>query len=99
MTKEQEILDFLHARVFDHITESANASTTLKQGVRLTIMRLEQQSAVDMVNYYRSAMIGTDRSSEFARLMRNEGFTRFEQVIDEFRDRFNDEWLSAGLKI
>ena len=93
MTKEQEILDFLLVRVFDPIIDSANASNALKQGVRLTIMRLEQRGAVDMVHYYWSAIIGTDRSTEFARLMRNEGFTRFEEVIDEFRDRFNDEWL------
>ena len=93
MTKEQEILDFLLVRVFDPITDSANASNALKQGVRLTIMRLEQRGAVDMVHYYWSEIIGTERSTEFARLMRNEGFTGFEEVIHQFRDRFNDEWL------
>ncbi len=35
-------LDFLHLPGFDHITDSANASTALKQGVRLTIIGLEQ---------------------------------------------------------
>jgi len=35
-------LDFLDARVFDDFTDSGNASPALKQGVRLTIMGLEQ---------------------------------------------------------
>jgi len=35
-------LDFLDAPVFDHITDSATASAALKQGVRLTIIGLEQ---------------------------------------------------------
>jgi hypothetical protein len=48
-----------------------------------------------MVRYYRAAIVGTERSTEFARQMRAEGFTRFEEVIDEFRDRFNDRWLRS----
>ena len=41
------------------------------------------------------AIVGTDRSTEFARQMRSEGFTRFEEVIDDFRDRFNDSWIRS----
>ncbi|MFA5075548.1 MAG: hypothetical protein WC436_05605 [Candidatus Babeliales bacterium] len=61
--------------------------------MRYTIMRLNNLDAKGMVSYYWSAIVGTDRSTEFARQMRSEGFTRFEEVIDEFRDRFNDTWL------
>ena len=91
--KEQEIMAFLHENVFDPILTSPLASNSLKQGVRLTIMRMEQRDALGMIRYYWSAIIGTDRSTTFARQMREEGFTRFEEVIDEFRDRFNDAWL------
>lgn len=48
-----------------------------------------------MIQYYWSAVIGTERSTKFAREMRKEGFTRFEEIIDEFRDRFNDKWLRS----
>jgi len=48
-----------------------------------------------MVRYYWAAINGTEGSTEFARQMRAEGFTRFEEVIDEFRDRFNDRWLRS----
>ena len=95
MSKEQEILDFLHANVFDPILDSPSASDTLKRGVRYTLMRLEQRDAAGMIQYYWSAIVGTERSTEFSRQMRQEGFTRFEEIIDEFRDRFNDRWLRS----
>lgn len=38
--KEQEIMDFLHERIFDAILQSPLASEKLKQGVRYTIMRM-----------------------------------------------------------
>lgn len=94
MTKEQEVLNFLHEHVFDPILNSSDASSDLKKGVNYTIMRLRQLDAAGMVTYYWSAIVGTDRSVNFARQMRNERFTRFEEVIDEFRERFNDTWLN-----
>ncbi len=93
MTKEEELLAFLHQHVFDPILDSRDASQSLKSGVRLTITRLQQRDAVGMIQYYWSAIIGTERSTSFARRMREEGFTRFEEIIDEFRDRFDDRWL------
>lgn len=93
MVKEQEIMNYLHENVFDPILESKRASEMLKKGVRYTIIRMEQRNAIGMIQYYWSAIIGTERSTEFARQMREEGFTRFEEVIDEFRDKFNDDWI------
>ena len=95
MTKEQEILDFLHEQVFDHNLNSPRASEPLKGGVRYTIMRMKQLNVAGMIQYYWSAIAGTERSTGFARQMRAEDFTRFEEVIDDFRDRFNDEWLRS----
>src|SRR5215471_4644403 len=91
--KEREIMDFLHRRVFDPILQSPVASEKLKQGVRFTIMRMEQRDAEGMVQYYWSAIIGTERSIGFAALMRREGFGRFEEALEEFRVRFDNEFL------
>jgi predicted glycosyl hydrolase (DUF1957 family) len=93
MTKEQEVMQFLQANVFDPILSSPLASQTLKTGVRYTIMRMNERDATGMVSYYWSAIVGTERSTEFARNMKKEKFTRFEECIDEFRDRFDDNWL------
>lgn len=91
--KEQEIMDFLHEHIFDPVLTSTTASDSLKQGIRLTIMRMGQRDAAGMVQYYWSAIIGTDRSIGFAARMRQEGFTRFEEALEEFRIRFDNAFL------
>jgi len=48
MPKNNEIMDFLHENVFDPILNSPNASKSLKQGVSLTIMRMNER-----VKWYR----------------------------------------------
>ncbi|MFH2146310.1 MAG: hypothetical protein ABII75_09850 [Candidatus Omnitrophota bacterium] len=95
MNKKREIMQFLSDNIFDPILNNPAASETLKKGVRYTIMRLNNLDAFGMVSYYWSAIVGTEKSTEFARQMRAEGFTRFEEVIDEFRDRFDDDWLRS----
>jgi hypothetical protein len=91
--KEQDIMNFLHTRIFDPILQSSQASERLKQGVRYTVMRMEQRDATGMVQYYWSAIIGTERSIGFAAQMRQEGFDRFEEALEEFRVRFDDHFL------
>jgi hypothetical protein len=100
MTEEEkraELMQFLREQLFDPILDSDRASTRLTQGVRLTIMRMEGLSAAGMVQYYWSAIIGTEHSIRFAEDMRREGFNRFEdpETLTEFRRRFNDEWLRS----
>lgn len=92
-SKEKQILDYLMTNVFNPILDSNKASLSLKQRVRYTIMRLNERDAFGMIHYYWSAIIGTERSTKFAKQMKKEGFVRFEELIDEFRERFNDKWL------
>ena len=47
-------------------------------------MRMEQRDAAGMIQYYWSAIIGTERSIGFAALLRDEGFERFD---DDFLRR------------
>ncbi|TBB27323.1 hypothetical protein ELH48_09250 [Rhizobium ruizarguesonis] len=91
--KEQEVMSYLHERVFDPILTSPSASDRLKQGIRFTIMRMRKRDAAGMVSYYWAAVKGTDPSITFAALMRAEGFNRFEEVLEDFRERFNDRFL------
>jgi hypothetical protein len=91
--KESEIMDFLGERIFSPILKSLEASEALKRGVRSTIMRMEQRDAAGMVQYFWSAIIGTDKSIGFAAKMREEGFIRFEEALEEFRVRFDDRFL------
>jgi hypothetical protein len=93
--KKMEVLLYLHLHVFDPILDSPSASETLKKGIRFTISRMEGRDAKGIVHFYWSAVIGTERSTEFARQMRQEGFTRFEEIIEDFRNRFNDKWIRS----
>ena len=93
MTKEEEIMQFLHERVFDPVLNSPTASKELKQGVRLTILRMRDRDALGMVSYFWSAVTGTEKSIRFARMMEEEGFDRFEEALVEFRDRFGNLWI------
>lgn len=92
MSKDEEIMQFLHERVFDPIL-NGQYSDKLKQGVRYTIMRMNERDAAGKIQYFWSAVVGTDRSIPFADKMRDEDATRFEDIIEEFRVRFNDRWL------
>ena len=57
-TKEAEIMDFLQNRVFLQVLTSPTASERLKQGVRLTITRMNQRDAAGMIHYFWSAIVG-----------------------------------------
>lgn len=95
MTKEDQIMTFLTLNVFDPIINSTTASRGLKSGINLTITRMKQRNAAGMIQYFWSAVIGTERSTKFARRMQREGFTKFEDVLMEFREKFNDRWLRS----
>jgi hypothetical protein len=54
---------------------------------------MEERDARGIVQYYWSAIIGTDPSIHFAALRRAERFERFEEALEEFRLRFDDRFL------
>lgn len=92
MSKEEELMSFLHQKVFDPILASKTVPANIKSGVNLTIGRMNRLSAEKMVQYFWSAL-AQDNSIAFSKKMKVEGVTRFEDVMEEFRDRFNDEWV------
>ena len=94
MTKEQELMEYLHEKVFDPILNSPTASSQIKSGINLTIGRMNRLSAEKMVRYFWSAL-ATDNAIRFSKKMKNEGLKRFEDIMEEFRDKFNDEWLRS----
>lgn len=95
MTKKDEVLAYLHAKVFEPVLDSPKASKELKAGINLTIARLKQRDAAGIVHYFWAAVTGTERSIGFAERMKKEGFVRFEEVLEEFRVKFDDKWLRS----
>ncbi len=96
MKKEDELMAFLHEKVFDPILNSPKASSKVKSGVNLTIGRMNQLSAEKMVQYFWSAL-ATENAIAFSKHLKEEEMPRFEDVMEEFRDKFNDSWLKRGL--
>ena len=92
MTKEQELMLFLHEKVFDPILDIPNTPANIKSGVNLTIGRMNKLSAEKMIQYYWSAL-STDNAISFSKKVKAEKLPRFEDCLEEFRERFNDEWL------
>jgi hypothetical protein len=91
MTKEQELMNYLHTKVFDPIL-SSNAPKNIKTGVNLTISRMNKLSADKMVQYFWSAL-STDNAINFYKKLKEEGLLGFEDVMQEFRDVYNENWL------
>lgn len=92
MTKEQGLIAFLHEKVFDPILNSKETPANIKSGVNLTIGRMNRLSAEKMVQYFLSAL-ATDNAITFSKKIKSEGLPRFEDIFEEFRDKFNDEWI------
>lgn len=95
MSKEDELMDYLERNVFQPALNHPRATNEIKAGVRMTQMRMRRRDAAGMIIYFWSAVIGTDKSKKFARQMRQLGLTRFEEVLEGFRDKFNDDWLAS----
>lgn len=96
VSKERQIMSYLEERVFNPVLETPRASAKLKNGVRYTIMRLNQRDAAGMVSYFWSAIAGTEKAISFSALMKKEGFDRFEEALEDFRVRFDGRFLSRA---
>lgn len=94
MTKEEEIMKFLHKNVFDPILDSKEATPEIRAGVNLTISRMERLPAKSMRQYYWDALV-QDNAKRFSQLLKQAGLPRFEDVVDEFKTNFSDEWLNS----
>ena len=46
-----------------------------------------------MVHYFWSAIQGTDKSIEFSKLLKDNGVLRFEDILEEVRAKFNDDYF------
>lgn len=98
MDKKREFVTYLEENIWSEAERvgKENNNMTLVKGIRLTRIRITQlPTAEKMVHYFWSAIQGTDKSINFSEIMKEYGLTRFEDVLEEVRTRFNDDWLRA----
>ena len=82
MTKEQEIMEFLQEKVFNPILENKNLPMPAKMALNMTISKMKNLSADEMISYFQQA-VSTSKS-----LFANAEGANFEAIIEEFKNRF-----------
>lgn len=91
MTKEQEILDFLEANFFTPILQSQSNGERFKSATRGLRLRIKQRDAQGMIQYFLNNVVNANaKHANYGRMLKNEGFPGFEELVDDFRVRFND---------
>lgn len=91
MSKEQEILDFLETRMFIPILKSSTTSARFKKATRGLRLRMQQRDAQGMIRYFWSTVVDAKaKHANYGRILKNESFPEFEEVVNEFRARFHE---------
>ena len=91
----QEMDNYFNKKIFAPAIKYAedNNIKEIAQGARYTRMRMEQLNSKKKIQYIWSAIQGTEKSIEFSKLLKNNGVLRFEDILEEVREKFNDEYF------
>ena len=91
----QEMDNYFNKKIFEPAIKYAedNNIKEIAQGARYTRMRMEQLDSKKKLQYFWSAIQGTEKSIEFSKLLKNNGVLRFEDILEEVREKFNDEYF------
>ena len=91
----QEMDNYFNTKLFEPAIKYGkdNNIKEIVQGARYTRMRMEQLDSKRKLQYFWSAIQGTDKSIEFSKLLKDNGVLRFEDILEEVRIKFNDEYF------
>lgn len=97
LEKQKELMDYLDEKIFNPAIKigEEKGNKTIVNGAKLTRARMSRLSAEKMIQYYWSAIIGTENSIRFADILKENGVDRFEDIYEEFRLKFNEGWLRS----
>ena len=91
----QEMNNYFDEKIFEPAIKYAkdNNIKEIAQGARYTRMRMNQLDSKKKLQYFWSAIQGTEKSIEFSKLLKSNGVLRFEDILEEVRIKFNDEYF------
>ena len=91
----QEMDNYFNTKLFEPTIKYAtdNNIKEIAQGARYTRMRMSQLDSKKKLQYFWSAIQGTEKSIEFSKLLKSNGVLRFEDILEEVRIKFNDEYF------
>lgn len=94
MSKEEQVLSYLYDRIFLDVINSKTASKKAKNIVNKTIMCLKQLPLESMIQYVWNAVYEEDNNGDRANnILKQEGFTTFQDIIEEFKIKFDDKFI------
>jgi hypothetical protein len=82
---------FLNEKVFEPILNSKTCSPTIKIGIKLTIGKMNRLNAEKMIQYFLE--LTSENAVVFTKFMKDQKLTPFDDIVEEFRNKFNDNWL------
>ena len=87
--------NYFNAKLFEPTIKYAtdNNIKEIAQGARYTRMRMSQLDSKKKLQYFWSAIQGTEKSIKFSKLLKDNGVLRFEDILEEVREKFNDEYF------
>lgn len=96
--RKKEMLNYFNETIFEPAIQYGKEHNIPKmsQGARYTRMRFMLLSSDRILQYFWSAIIGTEKSIPFSKLLRDNNVLRFEDIIDEVRDKFSNEYFNGG---
>lgn len=91
----QEMDNYFNAKLFEPTIKYAtdNNIKEIAQGARYTRMRMSQLDSKKKLQYFWSAIQGTEKSIKFSKLLKDNGVLRFEDILEEVRVKFNNDYF------
>ena len=95
--KCKEIMNYFDEKIFNPALDFAkrNHNNTIYRGINITRARMYRLSSEKKIQFFWSAIVGTDKSIRFSDILKDNGITRFEDIIEEVRTKFNNDYLKA----
>lgn len=95
--KQKAIMDYFDNTIFSPALTYGKEHNLVDvvRGVNLTKARMSRLASEKMIQYFWSAIIGTDKSIRFSKMMKEHNILRFEDIIEEVREKFNEDFLRA----
>lgn len=98
LTKRDELLNYFDENLFNPILDwcESNNNKYIKQRVIYTrnVMFDKRKTPTQSLQYFWSAITGTEKSINFSNILKENNLVRFEDLLEDVKVRFNDEWLN-----
>lgn len=95
--RANEIRSYFDSKIFLPAINFAKEqkNTHILRGVNLTRARMFRLSSHKMISYFWNAIVGTEHSIRFSEIMKANNIQRFEDVLFEVRNKFNDKYFRS----